>query len=375
MALLVAQQRYALPRPPLERAGSRCLLLLSALLLSACAGHPKKPETPAEEARDEAKQEQKAEAREEKEREDQHPCERPEVDEVPVIDDTREMLEETLCTAALWVDGLFGESGDIQAARRTHGFVEINNYYSEFENYESRARMRVEVDLPTMENRLSAFVGRENDDEFVRGRNEVNELRSQFPTLDDENEWLAGFGYSLPGRERLQTKFRVGVRSLSHPRAFVQTRLRYNLYSDNRNVIYVGSTPFWNSMDGFGITNNFDFSHVLSPTRLLRWYSVGTVSEKTEGLNWRHSLIHYQNLKLKRALAYEAFIRGETDEPEPLYEYGARVLFRHPLLKRRLYAEWALGYSWPRIDPEEPREGSANIGLGFELPFGQKDDD
>lgn len=299
------------------------------------------------------------------------PCDRPErSDEILFVDDTREMLEEQSCSAALWLDGLFGKAGDTAAARRTRGFLEMSNVYSQFEGFDSRARLHVEFDLPVAKNQLSAFVGRENDEDFVRGRTDASELRSTFPTLSEQNEWLAGLGYSLPDTRNLQTSFRVGVRGLGPPTGFVQGRLRYTLYSDDNDVAYVKTTPFWNTRDGFGVTQSFDYSHVLSRHYLARWYSVGTVSERTVGLNWRHSAILYHNLEHKRGLAYEAFVRGETDEPEPLYEYGSRVLFRHPFLSDRLFAEWAAGYSFPRTDPDRPRDGSASIGVSVELPFG-----
>ncbi len=302
------------------------------------------------------------------------PCRKEDRAEIPIIDDTRILLEEKTCSAALWLDGLFSDQGDVEAAKRTHGFIELQNNYSQFDGFNSRGRMHVEVDLPTMENRLSAFIGRENDQDFVRGRTENSEMRTTFPGLDDQNEWLAGLGYSLPGSKKLQLQFRVGARGLSPPMAFTQARLRYTLLSTDNDIVYVRTTPFWNTRDGFGVTQNFDYSHVISRRHLLRWFTVGTVSERTEGLNWRNSLILYHNLKNRRGLAYEAFIRGETDEPVPLYEYGGRTLFRHPILKRKLFLEWAAGYSWPRNDPEKKREGSANAGLSIELPFGIEDD-
>lgn len=307
---------------------------------------------------------------------DHDPCARNGESAVPVIDDTRQLLEEQTCKSALWLDGLFGENGgDEKAAKRTRGFLEVTGVYSEFGGFSSRTRLRVEYDLPNMENRLSAFVGRENDEDFVRGRTENAELRNTFPALGTDNKWLAGLGYSLPGTKNLQTQFRVGARGLSPPTAFVQGRLRYTLFSDDNDVAFIRTTPFWNTRDGFGVTQSFDYSRIFSRTHLLRWFSVFTQSERTEGLNWRNSLILYHNLELKRGLAYEAFIRGETDEPEPLYEYGARVLLRHPILRERLFLEWSTGYSFPRTDPEKPRDGSYNVGLSIELPFGTVDND
>lgn len=303
------------------------------------------------------------------------PCDKQSLDAVPVVDSARNLLEEQTCNLVLWVDGLFGETGNVEAARRTRGVLEVTNVYSQFEGYDQRVRLHLEVDLPTMKNRLSAFVGRENEQDFIRGRTEASELRATFPTLSDQNEWLAGLGYTLPGSRNLQTSFRVGARGLAPPMGFVQGRVRYTLYADHNDVVYGRSTPFWNTRDRFGVTNSFDFSHVLSQRLLVRWYSVGTLSERSVGLNWRNSIILYQNLQQRRGLAYEAYIRGETDEPEPLYEYGGRVLFRHPFMRHRLYAEWAAGYSFPRTDPTRPREGSASVGLSIEMPFGEPVDE
>ena len=300
-------------------------------------------------------------------------CERVSADKIMVVDDTQALLEETGCRAALWLDGLFGED-DLRSAQRTNGYLETSVSHSEFEGTDLRTRLRVRFELPNIKERLSAFVGREDEDDFVRGRSEGFALRSQFPRVNDESEWLAGLGYALPDTERLQTRIKVGASSLSSPRVFVQGRLHYNAYADAANLAYARLTPFWNSRIGFGVTTGFDYNHLLTPALLARWANVGTVSESSEGLDWLSALILYQNLREQRAMAYEAFIRGQTRAEEPLYEYGARAIYRHPLVRDRLYGEFVLGYSFPRTDPTLPRDGSYEVGFGLELPFGRQDD-
>lgn len=300
------------------------------------------------------------------------PCDQSEHDEVPIVDDTRRLLEETLCSTALWVDGIFGDKGDIAAARRVRGYLEVSTAYSEFEGTKVRVRMNVRADLPVLKRRLSAFVGRDNEDDYVRDRSEGFALRSQFPRLDDREGWLAGLGYGLPGSGRLESDFRFGARGLNPPKVFVQWRNRYNIYADPNDVVYVRGTPFWNSKDGLGFTSSLDYSHVLTPVLLVRLGNAATVSEETEGVDWRSALILYQNLGEKRAIAYEAFVRGTTDVPEPLGEYGGRAIYRHPLARDKLFGELVLGYSWPRDDPALEREGSVGVGISVEMPFGQK---
>lgn len=286
-----------------------------------------------------------------------------------LLDETRRRLHETVCGSALWFDSLFGEV-DLEAARAAHGYIEASAAESEFYGTEVRLRARVHVRLPALEQRLSAFVGRDSDEDFVRDRSEGLGLRSQFPRVEDQEEWLAGLGFALPEQHRFKMDFKVGARSLSNPNAFAQLRVGYTAYSDERNLIYLRATPFVNTRDGVGITTSVDLSRVLSDTYLARWGSIGTVSEETEGLDWRSALILYQNLQFSRAAAYEVFARGGTTLAEPLTEYGYRVLYRQPLVANRLFMDLHVGYSWPRHDPALSRDGSFGAGCAFELPFG-----
>lgn len=301
-----------------------------------------------------------------------HPCRTQRPEDEAFVDDTQAVLEETGCRAAMWLDGLFGDDANVEAARRTHGYVDTSLSYSQFEGTNLRTRLRVRFELPNLKERTSAFFGLEDEDSFVRDRAEGFALRSQFPRIDDREEWLAGLGYKLPDSERLQTDIKVGASNLRDPRAFIRARLHYNIYADELNLVYLRASPFWRTRDGVGVTTGLDYNRILLPQLLLRASQVGTVSESTEGMDWLSALILYQNLRDERAIAYQLFARGDTGAPEPLYEYGTRATYRHPLLPRKLYAEGIVGYSWPRSDPDEKRRGSYEVGIGLELPFGQE---
>jgi hypothetical protein len=304
-----------------------------------------------------------------------HPCrfDPVEGEDDGMIDGTQTLLEETSCRAALWLDGLFGGEAQIKSARRTSGYIETAVSYSEFEGFDNRTRLRVSFELPNLKERLSVFLGRDSEDDFVRDRSEAFGLRSQFPRIDDRDEWLAGLGYGLPSSERMQTDIRVGAAGLTSPRVFVRGRLHYNAYADRRNLVYVRVSPFWQTRDGLGVTLGLDYNHVLTPKLLLRVSEVGTFSSSTDGVDWLSAVILYQNLRKERAIAYQIFARGQTDDPEPLFEYGGRAIYRHPLIPSKLYGEFILGYSWPQDDPAVPRRGSYEVGFGLELPFGRED--
>lgn len=289
--------------------------------------------------------------------------------EVAVLDATRERLHETVCGATLWFDGLFGER-DLASARSAYGRLEVSTANSEFEGEDTRIRFDARVELPALQRRLSLFIGRDNEDDVARDRSEGHGLRSQADQLEQVEDWFAGIGYRLRERWGVRSQFRVGVRGLRHPQAYVQLRNTYVAYEDDNDRIQLRATPFANHLDGAGFTFGADFDHALAPTRLLRWSSIGTFTEESPGVEWRSAALLYQNLRELRSLALEAFERGATGAPEPLLEYGLRTIFRHPMFRRRLFAELVLGYSWPRVDPAVPRDGSAGVTFGLEMPFG-----
>lgn len=337
-----------------------------AALLAGCAGTPDVPADapPAPPAKAEAPRPEDAPFT---------ACRRNEPGDADLIEETQVLLEETTCGAALWFDGLFGD-GDLRTARKTHGRVEASVSHSQYEGTKVRLRFNVRAKFPQLEERVSAFAGRDDPDEFAQDRSEGLGLRSQFPRVEDQDEWLAGLGYGLPENRKYQADFRVGVRSVRATRAFAQWRFAYLAYADYDDVVQLRLTPFINTRDGFGVTAASDWSHALSPRLLARWGNIGTITEKSSGTDWRTALILYQNLRELRAIAYETFIRGLTSAPVDVSEYGVRTIYRHPLFEARLFAQLGLGYSWLRFDPLLEREGSAGVSAGFEMPFGAQPD-
>lgn len=298
-------------------------------------------------------------------------CSASEENQVAVIDDASQAVHETVCGAALWFDGLFGER-DLASARSAHGRVELSTAHSEFEGEEVRVRFDMSVDLPAFERRLHAFVGRDNEDDIAQDRAEGLGLRSQVSQLDRVEDWFAGLGYRLKDDWNIRSEVRVGVRGLAHPEAFAQLRNNFLAYEDDNDRIQLRATPFVNNLDGLGFTARADFDHALTLTRLLRWDSIATIAEDISGMQWRTAVVLYQNLRRLRAIAFEAFERGVTTAPVPVVEYGARAIYRQPFFDGRLFGELVVGYSWPRVDPVLDREGSAGVTAGIELPFGAR---
>jgi hypothetical protein len=292
-------------------------------------------------------------------------------EEQALLDESRRYIAETFCGATLWFDGLFGGRPDIENARAVSGRVELSTIYTEADGTQPKARLRLKYDLPNLKQRVNLFLGRDDRDDFVQGREEGFAIRSSVFGVETEDRWLAGLGYSPPGKWQERLDFRVGARLSTAPEVFVQGRLRRNVFLGERSVWRLRETVFYENRDGFGSTSSADFDHVLRRKLLFHWGTVGTVSESTDGLDWRSATVLYQNLGSRSALAYELFVRGSTGDDVSLREYGARTVYRHPLNRQWLFGELITGYTWPRESRDEPREGSALIGFGVELLFGK----
>lgn len=300
-------------------------------------------------------------------------CRAPADGQEELVDRTRRRLYETACAATLWFDGLFGDERHLPEARNVSGYAEVGTLGSEFEGAKVRGRFNLRATFPNLEERVEAFFGREDQDDFIRDRREGPALRSQFLELRGNDGWLTGLGYRLPGTARARTDFRVGAKLRTSPEIFVQARHRRVWFFGERSLLHARETVFWTNRDGWGSTTGLDFDRILTSRLLFRWGNVGTVSEATKGLLWRSAWVVFQNLGRQKALAYEAFVRGETAAPEPLREYGIRSIFRQPVFGREwLFGELILGYSWPRTDPGRPREGSVTVGVGMQMFFGQE---
>ncbi|MGJ8669450.1 MAG: hypothetical protein ACSHXK_08185 [Oceanococcus sp.] len=305
-------------------------------------------------------------------REDARPCDQIYSSPYEMIDKTRERVEEIVCSAALWVDGIGSDHGNVLAARRSRGRIEMSYYWSQFGGGEFRIRAKVRMELPALKRRLSAFIGLDNENEFVQGRGEGFALRSEFPSLSEDDDWLAGLGYQFPGSGRVfRSDFRIGAKRLTDTKFFVQNRMRYLAYSDDNDLWTLRETLFWTNQDGFGSTTGSDWMHVINKDLLARWDNVATVTQESEGLNWRTAAILYRGLQREGSgIALELFSRGETRHPVPVREYGIRALYRYPLFQQRLFLEFLNGYTWPKIEAGQPREGSYGVGLALQMPFG-----
>lgn len=280
----------------------------------------------------------------------------------------------SVCSSARWFDGFFGDQRYNRQLEQTWGQLGIDTVYDKVESVKVDVDFRAEVQLPNLDNRFNAFFGRDHQDDYLSGRNEGVESLPQFFRDGDDRDWLAGLGYRPAGDASSRFDIKVGVKLRFPLEPFVQGSYRKHVLLSETRLLRFRNIVFWRNQHGFGDTISFDAEQALGQQRMLRFAYVATLSEATEGVDWRNSLTLYQSLPGPRAMAFTAYSQGETDAPVTLERYGLRTIYRQRMFRDWFFGELILGVNWPRPESYEHRQASWEAGFGFEIRYGREPD-
>ncbi|HET7203615.1 MAG TPA: hypothetical protein VFI92_09630 [Steroidobacteraceae bacterium] len=281
-------------------------------------------------------------------------------------------LYRRMCLTSASFDGFFGNARFDDEYEATHGSLSAGTLWDERDNWDPSVRFRVHLRLPQLNERFSAFVGRLDPDEYVtEARDDFDSLPRQFARAEDDDV-LLGLGYRKPGPGGGYFDASVGARLDWPPQAYVKGAYRFTQPFFKRNLLRLDETIFWRDRDGFGATSRIYLDRLLSEDFLVRWAGSGTYSEETDGVRWVSSLTLYQSLGVRRALAYQAAITGETDDEVDIGDYGLRVMYRRSIYRDWLILELRSSLTWPRETLEEDRESNLGAGVALEMQFGER---
>jgi hypothetical protein len=275
---------------------------------------------------------------------------------------------ESVCNTARWFDGFFGDQRFDDEALETSGRAGLVLLWDEREGFDPKARLRVRVDLPNVDERVNAFFGRDDDD-FISGRNEGFDLQPQLLQTVEDEEWLLGLGYNPIGGARHRLDFDGGVKVRFPLEPFVRGRYRHYWPLAGQHVLRLTETIYWRNQKGFGTTTALGLERACTTTLLARYEVRGTIDESTQGLDWQTGLTVYQGLTETSALAWYVGMDGDTDADVPLRAYGANVRYRQQMLRDWFFGQLQAGVEWPREELEEERDLSWHLGFGFEIHF------
>jgi len=291
-----------------------------------------------------------------------------------LLERVRRGLSITACASSAWLDGLFGD--DLQSVgqyRDTYGMVSVGGLWSEYDGFDPRLRFRVHLHLPQWDERISAFVGRVGEDNFISDtESDFAALPTrQFGNLEDESV-LVGLGYSNPKRTGNDFDVGVGVRVDLPLDPYVRARYEVVRTFAQHYVLSARESVFWRNTEGFGTTTRVNLDRALNDQFLLRWGSLGKFTEETNGMEWYSQLTLFQSVGNRTGLAWQIQVEGVTDNEVPLTRYSGRLIMRRQLTPEWLVLELRGGMEWPRHRLTESRTMSPEIGIALDMKFGRE---
>ena len=289
------------------------------------------------------------------------------------MDQLRRKTFETVCESAAWFDGFFGNQRFDEEARRTNGRVGARVVYDEHEGIEFDGKLKVRVDFPNLDQRINAFLGREDEDKFVTGTEDRLDYLPTFFARESRQEWLVGLGYRPLSRDRSSLDFDAGIEIDSPIDPFVTARYRYYRLVGDDSLVRARQTVYWTNERGVGSGTRLDYERPVGTRSLVRLGGNVVFDDEADGADWDSGITLYHGFTPDAAISWFVGIDGETGREVPIEDYGTSVTYRQRMLREWFFGEVITGVTWPRDNLEQQRELAWHVGFGFEIFFSGKD--
>jgi hypothetical protein len=287
------------------------------------------------------------------------------------IDTMRAGIHRGVCSTARFVDRLFGRENQFSEYEDdSNGRASVALGWDQQNEFDVDTRFRASVNLPQINERFNATIGRASSDEFLADEIGVFNPAVGAFSDDDPAEWFAGLGYRAHQGRDSRFDLGAGVKLESPLNPYANARYRRYIYRPSGVLWTLRSTFFVENDEGFGVTQSFDVDKVLSDAYLLRLSNSLRLSEETDGVRWRIRPALYQAIDYRRAMRYEAYVRGESDGTQPdLYGFG--VTHRRSAWRDWLFLELGVELFWADgPQPADRCDACVGAAFGFEILFG-----
>jgi hypothetical protein len=289
------------------------------------------------------------------------------------LDKTQAHTFTGMCKTVRWFDGLFG-SDAVFDDDKFGGRITIGFKVREDDGFDERVRVRIKSKLPNLSSRANAFIGRVDEDEFVSdSRQNPDSLASTAIRRqdEDESEWLIGLGYSDPKKRKKGLDYSIGAKISSGLNPYARTRYRYKFKMPENHFLRASQTLFWQNDDGYGTTNNINYSHLIGENDILEWGNTIKFTQDEDQWEWINGANWYHRLQNNHAIVSRAFIRGEEENSESIPEYGVTLVYRMPFMRDWVFLEASLEHRWIKDSDEDEREESLGAGIQVIMEFGE----
>lgn len=279
------------------------------------------------------------------------------------LDRSHSYISERLCEPAAWFDGFFGDARSFEETP-VGTFIRIRNSaeWDEDGGWSHGLRVRASILLPRVSDRFRLLISRDED---LSG-----ELRDEASLSDSSERTRLGLRFIASERSRsqldLDASIGLGGGGLNPE---LGGRYRYAYGLTDRTLLRATQSVFWQREDGFGTTSRLDWEWLQSRDGLLRWTGQGTVSEASDGVDWRSSLVAFRQLDSRSALRGELGTFGYTKPSFEVEEYFVALRYRRQFFRRWLYYELQPEHAWPLDQDTDKRRSDWRFTLTLEVQF------
>ena len=329
-------------------------------------------EIPDDEALKQSAAEDPSQDRDNGEKSDPSPCKGMPKNRDDWLELVRSGIEYSICASSYRVDSFFGnrEEEEIVEAEEVYGRLRLGTYWDEEKGFDPEFRLIATYPLPRLERRARAVVGRGTDEELIEGApREVTQAQALSGDDEDVN-WLLGLGIDRIRSRNSRLSFGAGIKLQNPINPYVKATYRYYKPVTDDFMLRFQQVVYWEYEDGLGATTRADAEWLLNEGRILRWGNYFKIHDNTDGLAWNTNLSLYQRIGHGRAIALRGLVRGETGKDVHPTKYQLVTIYRQQFLRDWLFFELYGGASWVRRELEDPREFVPELGLVFEIVFG-----
>jgi hypothetical protein len=280
-------------------------------------------------------------------------CAATSAEELPEIGDTKideyhGLLVDSVSTAATWLDSFFRDENYLDEANTTSFRLETSSFTEAREGTEFKAKVRLRLRLPHLEDRLLLFVSGATED-FTTSGSDWEEFDDEI-TSSDEDSASVGLRYFFREDARSNTSLSGGVRFRSgSPLAYVRPRYRYLKRFPTFNLRFIQRVSLFTDGDIDARTQVqyerfFDRDWFFRNEARLDWYN------DEEGLFPKLFFELSHRLSERRVLAAEWRNFFETEPNGVLDSSVLKLRYRQQTWRRWLWFEIAPQVKFPRED-------------------------
>ncbi len=281
------------------------------------------------------------------------------------LDRTHSYVSRKLCEPAAWFDGFFGSQ---RAYEETPigSFFRVRNsmIWDESESFGHEIRLSANISLPRLSDRVRLLISR---DESIEGDGVFD---NDIGRGEDDEQTRLGlrFLFSELGRTQLDADATVKVNSGGlNPRA--RGRFRHVRELTDSTLARWTQTVFWERDDGFGTSSRADWEWLPNRLTLVRLTGRGTVSEASDGIDWRTGLVGFRQLDRKTAIRSELGAFGYTSPDLEAEEVFVNFRFRRAFLRDWLFFELQPEHAWPIDERTGKRRADWRLIFTVEIQF------